>query len=86
MSTHRLLHWNVPIQNEFLDVDVQIDWKQVRINVENDNAEADDGQSRSVILEVRDNGALAVMCYRRDEDEPVVVILKSDGTYEVCDE
>lgn len=85
MTTHRLLHWNEREGTGFLDLDFRTNNTAIIVDVEND-ASVEESGARAVHFEVRDNGTLAVLCYPRDREDPIVVTLNADGTYEVSDE
>lgn len=80
----RLMHWNAPAKSDTLDLTVDRYDDRINIDVQDDK-DADtenEGIYRSVSLEVRDGGDLAVMCYNKDNDEPKTIILKADGSWE----
>ena len=77
----RLNHWDSRNPG-FLDLAMLQTSDQIDFAVQNDAD--DDNTGRAVVLEVRDDGTLAVLCYPRDRDEPVTVLLSADGGFAIA--
>lgn len=71
-----LRHWDFE-RIELLSLKTVTTESHLDISVQGD--EDNENTGRAVVLEVRDNGTLAVLCYPRDRDDPVTILLPVDG-------